>query len=447
MKVKRDLATVVIVYRRVASSGWLVAVFSMMLLAIGAGVTGALQRDDSNRLLLAQSPAEKPLPPQRKREAVAGQGAQADREGASRTRSIDWERNVNGHPSAVVVQGLTEQELRSLGRLASDDERWSGILPVGVATSNPLAPMLGSYHVVGTRVRFEPRYPFRSSLPYRAVFYATEVPDAAGVGLADVSADYQPVAPVASPATRVAAIYPSADVLPENQLKFYLYFSSPMSRGEAYRRVKLLDMQGVPVEYPFLELGEELWNPQGTRFTLFLDPGRIKRGLQPRELFGPALEEGSSYTLEVSASWPDAQGRPLHETVRKKFRVAAPDDVQPNVRQWRVTTPPSGTLQPLHVRFPEPLDQAMLQRVVRVLDRDFQLVPGTISVTDRETCWSWTPIEPWKPGRHWLRADGNLEDLAGNSLERPFEVDQFDRVERQVEETVVDLPFDVVTKP
>ena len=41
--------------------------------------------------------------------------------------------------------------------------------------------------------------------------------------------------------TRVAAIYPSRDLLPENLLHFYIYFSAPMSRGEAYQRITLID--------------------------------------------------------------------------------------------------------------------------------------------------------------------------------------------------------------
>ena len=45
-------------------------------------------------------------------------------------------------------------------------------------------------------------------------------------------------------ATVVEEIYPTADVLPENHLKFYLHFSAPMSRGEAYLRVHLLDEAG-----------------------------------------------------------------------------------------------------------------------------------------------------------------------------------------------------------
>ena len=62
------------------------------------------------------------------------------------------------------------------------------------------------------------------------------------------------------------------------------YFDAPMSRGEAYRHIHLVDAKtGREVEAPFLELGEELWDGDFRRFTLLCDPGRVKRGLKPRE--------------------------------------------------------------------------------------------------------------------------------------------------------------------
>src|SRR5206468_10702471 len=96
----------------------------------------------------------------------------------------------------------------------------------------------------------------------------------------------------------------------------YLHFSAPMSRGEVYRRVRLLGEGDRPVDRPFLEIGEELWDPDGTRLTLLFDPGRIKRGLVPRKEEGPILEEGRAYTLVVDPAWPDAQGRPLRQGYR-----------------------------------------------------------------------------------------------------------------------------------
>jgi len=40
--------------------------------------------------------------------------------------------------------------------------------------------------------------------------------------------------------TIVAQVYPSATVLPENQLKFYVQFSAPMSRGPPLGPVRTL---------------------------------------------------------------------------------------------------------------------------------------------------------------------------------------------------------------
>ena len=59
-------------------------------------------------------------------------------------------------------------------------------------------------------------------------------------------------------------VYPSRAMLPENLLRLYIHFSAPMSRGEAYRRIRLLDATGKPVDDPFLELDEELWSRDGS---------------------------------------------------------------------------------------------------------------------------------------------------------------------------------------
>ena len=137
---------------------------------------------------------------------------------------------------------------------------------------------------------------------------------------AKLSADYSPPQRVARSTTRVVSVWPSRELLPENLLRFYVSFSAPMSRGEAYRRIKLLDAStGKPVDAPFLELDEELWSPDGTRFTLLFDPGRIKRGLRPREEVGPVLEAGKSYSLMIETRLARRDGQPA--------RVAFPQEL------------------------------------------------------------------------------------------------------------------------
>ena len=285
-------------------------------------------------------------------------------------------------------------------------------------------PLFGDYRLEGRRLRFIPRYPLSPGVRYVAAFQSIE------------TSHTVPAKP-AGPATTVVRVTPSRDVLPENQLKFYLYFSAPMSRGEAYDRVHL-EADGKKVEHPFLELGEELWDHAGTRLTIFFDPGRIKRELKPREEIGPSLEAGKSYVLTIDREWPDAEGRPLQAGFRKAFRAAGPDEKQPDPARWTIAAPRAGTRDPLGVGFDEPLDHAMLGRVLEVAG-----VPGRIEIDQEETRWRLHPEKPWSAGRHELRVDTLLEDLAGNSIAKPFEVDVFRPIERRVVSRVITLPFDV----
>jgi hypothetical protein len=216
-----------------------------------------------------------------------------------------------------------------------------------------------------------------------------------------------------------------------------------MSRGEAYRHIHLLDAAGREVDHPFLEVDEELWDPTGKRFTLFFDPGRIKRGLKPREEVGPALEEGKSYTLVIDREWPDARGFPLTQSFRKPFRVGPPDDRPPDPKTWKLAPPRAGTRQPLMVRFPKPLDHALLEEAVTVADAAGRPVPGAVAVTDAETIWRFTPDRPWQPGGYRFVTPTRLEDLACNRIGRPFEVDVLHPVGWEVKSETVSLPFQV----
>jgi hypothetical protein len=47
------------------------------------------------------------------------------------------------------------------------------------------------------------------------------------------------------------------------------------------------------------------------------------------------------------------------------------------------------------------------------------------------------------PGKHWLLIRTGLEDLAGKSIGRPFEVDLFEKVDRERREETLKLAFEV----
>lgn len=295
-------------------------------------------------------------------------------------------------------------------------------------------PMAGAYRVRGDGVVFEPRYPPSPGVRYRAECRAGAGPP--------VTAVFDIPAPDPTPTTSVARVYPSSDELPENLLKFYLHFSAPMSRGLAYEHVRLLDGDGEAVELPFLEIDEELWDANYQRLTLLFDPGRIKSGLVPNQEFGMALQAGRSYTLEIDAGWLDAEGKPLTAPHRKTFRVTTADGEPLDPQTWRVAAP-AGGVEPVIVDFPEPVDHALLERVVGVVTATGAPVAGESVISREETRWAFAPDEPWEPGRYRIEAATILEDLAGNSIGRPFEVDVFEKVEDRIVQKTASVPFTV----
>jgi hypothetical protein len=345
----------------------------------------------------------------------------------------------------VDVTGLDKTALAELARLAPRAEKWAKVLSVHVERPGKgrdgQPAVLGSYRIEKDVLRFEPRFPLVPGVRYRVVFNPAELPGGAKAKPHEVVLSLP--RPERKPTAVVKAVYPSADRLPENHLRFYLHFSAPMSQGNAFRHIKLLDAKGKALPFPFLELDLELWDPSGTRFTLFLDPGRVKRELKPREEGGPVLEEGKRYTLLIERTWKDGEGTPLKEAFRKSFTVGAPDDAQPNPKKWKLKAPAADTRTPLRVTFPGPLDHGLLQRLVWVVGPDGKKVAGKVEVTQRETVWSFAPDLAWGAGDYQLVVDTRLEDPCGNSIARPFEVDVLRPVQREVKTVTVKVGFSV----
>jgi hypothetical protein len=80
--------------------------------------------------------------------------------------------------------------------------------------------------------------------------------------------------------------------------------------------------------------------------------------------------------------------------------------------------------------------------VLRVLDPSGRSVAGHVYVEAGETAWRFTPDERWKPGAYQLEVETTLEDLAGNSIGRPFEVDAVGPIERRVETPILRIRFE-----
>lgn len=363
-----------------------------------------------------------------------GSATQKQRIGNS---SVQVELRETADSATFAVLGLSTLDL--LQKMPTADLQKSLMIRVHQPgnTSN-LPALLGTHSVTKTELRFASRFPLSPSVQYRV-----ELDPQLIVGPHDPQAIVFSTRPrKRSTAAAVSAVYPSATVLPENLLKFYIHFSAPMSRGEAYQRIHL-KLDGKEVEAPFLELGEELWDADQMRFTLLVHPGRIKRGLKPREDSGTPMAEGKEYTLHIDANWLDANLQPLATDFEKKFRVVGADSQQPNPKKWKIVAPKSNSKQPVTLTFEEPLDHAMLNRVVTIRDASQAEISGKVSVTDHETVWSFEPTEPWKPGSYRIWLATTIEDLVGNNLSRPFETLEQESKVVEIKPTEVSVQFDV----
>jgi len=339
--------------------------------------------------------------------------------------------NVDSPRPTIDIIDVPTSVLTELGTLESR-EAWITVFKVAVGPDQ--LATVGQYSIEGDRIRFTPMFPLDRGRQYHVTFTAPggAAPVTGTVALPPIDT---------TPTTVVAQVYPTADVVPENQLRLYIHFSSSMGMRGGLDFIHLLDESGKEVKDPFLPLDSEFFNDDRTRYTVFFDPGRQKRGIAPVDQMGRSLTEGKYYTLVIDAEWRDGKGLPLKEPFRRKFKVGPPDERPLDPRAWKISTPAAGSSDPLIVAFPEPLDHGLLLRALGVVGPNRKPLEGEVKVGPQETTWTFTPAEPWVAGQHNLLALAMLEDLAGNRIGRAFEVDNFDRTDDTTEPERTLIPF------
>jgi hypothetical protein len=192
-----------------------------------------------------------------------------------------------------------------------------------------------------------------------------------------------------------------------------------MSVGDVYRHIHLLDESGHEVPRAFLQTAHELWDARRQRFTLILDPGRIKRGLRANVESGAPLREGVRYRLVIDSAWLDGEGNPLRASFDKEFRVIAADRTMPDATNWQVHVENDA----VRVLFDEPLDRALLDEMLIVRDERGADIDGAIKIAAHEREWIFRPRQPWAGGAYAVHVDARIEDRAGNNLQRLFDED------------------------
>jgi hypothetical protein len=339
--------------------------------------------------------------------------------------------------ASIVVVGVDSENQRVLESRPRTTDDWTRLFRVSVVGSD--VPIAGRYSAANGTVVFEPASPFDRGRAYTARFDPRALPTPAADTAISIVAGLPRDANAR--ATAVVRVLPTADTLPENLLRMYVEFSAPMSRMPGVDFIHLIDDGGNEVKNAFLPLDADSWNPEHTRYTIFLDPKRVKRGIKPNEQTGRALHAGRAYALRIDSTWKDANGLPIAHSFRREFQVGPAAQSAIVLADWGVQPPKSGTREPLVIRFPRALDHALLQRAIGVRVRNGERIPGTIVVAPQETEWRFVPRSRWQPGPYDVVVLAILEDVAGNRVNRPFEIDDFKAVDSSPATEEYRLPF------
>jgi hypothetical protein len=312
--------------------------------------------------------------------------------------SIEWEgRQAKG----LIIP------LKLLPRISSDSV---GQL-VHINLKNSSTRILGEYIVEEDKLIFRPLIAFTRGLKYEirvanSLLREMEIP-----------LDETVTAP------EVIAIYPTSDTVPLNLLKIYIAFSKPMQEGQSLNYILVIKNRQDTIPSVFLDLQPELWNKERTILTLWLDPGRIKRDLQPNQAMGTPLEQGANYQILIHRDWRDTESISLANEFRKEFRVGARDSFSPVVENWTIRAPKPGNSEALTIYLHEPLDYILLKNAVRIIDSNGNVVNGIFEPGMEETILNFNPSVAWHTGDYTVEVESRLEDLAGNNLNRLFDRD------------------------
>jgi hypothetical protein len=295
----------------------------------------------------------------------------------------------------------------------------------------PGPALLSSITVEPNQVTLTPTFSLLPGRSYLLTFDPQPIAELAPL-LAAVQLRHDLPANDLAPAPTITAIFPSIDRLPSNHLKFYLVFSEPMQQGEIWDNFSLRDLtENKPVARPFRHT--ELWSEDNCQLTLWFHPGRQKTGVNLNVELGAILTKGHRYRLSIDGGWLSQRGTALGETVNKDFQAGPADHQQPRITDWQLDIPDAGTRQPLRITFDKSLDWALSRSVIQLRHRSASDIQTVVFFNSNlgplQRTLELEPLVAWKPGAYELVARGILEDLAGNSLDRPFEVDVSDAAE------------------
>lgn len=277
-----------------------------------------------------------------------------------------------------------------------------------LSTTNPI---LGEIREEDKRLHFFPLVPFTYNQEYTIVY--ENIIDYFIIKTPPKS--YKPL--------KVEAIYPSSKILPSNILKWYIQFSNPISEVFVYNHIRFLNAVGDTIPRSILPLENALISDNGKLLTVWIEPGRQKRGLIPNTKLGPVFNKDgfNKYSLVVLKTLEDQNGVGMKKDFMHSFQTTIADRNKPTINSWNLIPPKINSTSSLIIDCNESLDYGSTLNNISILHNKENEIQGTWKLSDHETILEFTPIYPWKKGIYHIVFSPKIEDLAGNSLERLFD--------------------------
>ena len=107
----------------------------------------------------------------------------------------------------------------------------------------------------------------------------------------------------------------------------------------------------------------------------------------------------------------------------KSFRTLAEDRCRIDLAGWKLAAPTAATREALTMSLAKPIDARSLRKFVSVVDGKGSPVSGTMTVGKGDVVWTFTPQQPWRGEAYQVVVNPRLEDVAGNTPTRPFDLD------------------------
>jgi hypothetical protein len=343
----------------------------------------------------------------------------------------------------VTLSFITDPEHEKFGQVTfhlpinipfeiSKDIRWHEFFSIKVDNkieSTFTTPnMAGDYRFTENSLLFMPRFPPVPEQHYNVLFNADLFTKKFTTNFRFKQSTYSQRfyidTPNFKPTTQVSKILPLAHIVPQNILKFYVYFSEPMSMEDPLKYITITDDNGVVINDAFVRVPEGLWDQQKTRLTLFVHPGRIKRGVGLNIKKGMVFQKGMRYQINVNKNFKDYRGVTLVSNITKVFSVSQSIYQTLSPENWTLILPDVQSEQSLIIEPERILEPVLAKKMIHVVNKKTgRKVSGSIEVDSLASTLTFKPKTAWVPGKYELIVDDRLEDLAGNTTTALFDED------------------------